>query len=66
MRYQNHNLNTVLSPIHRRLKNLEKLKYKAGTGRISEKMLDSGFYEDQTHGALQKVWGRLCHILQER
>jgi hypothetical protein len=56
MRYRNHNQNTALSPMHRRLKNLEKLKYKTGTGRISGKMLDSGFYEDQTHGTLHKAW----------
>jgi hypothetical protein len=42
--------------MYRRIKSLEKLKYKARTGRLSGKMLDSGFYEDQTHGALQKAW----------
>jgi len=42
--------------MYRRIKNLEKLKYKARTGRLRGKMLDSGFYEDQTHGALQKAW----------
>jgi len=35
--------------MYRRIKNLEKLKYKARTGRLRGKMLDSGFYEDQTH-----------------
>jgi hypothetical protein len=42
--------------MYRRIKNIEILKYKARTGRLSGKMLDSGFYEDQTHGALQKAW----------
>lgn len=42
--------------MYRRINNLEKLKYKARTGRLTGKLLDSGFYEDQTHGALQKSW----------
>jgi hypothetical protein len=42
--------------MYRHMKKLEKLKYKARTGRLSGKMLDSGFYEDQTYGALQKTW----------
>ena len=42
--------------MYRRMRNHEKLKYKARTGRLSGKMLESGFYEDQTHGALQKAW----------
>jgi hypothetical protein len=56
MRYRYHNQNTALSFMYRHMKKLEKLKYKARTGRLSAKMLDSGFYEDQTYGALQKAW----------
>jgi hypothetical protein len=56
MRYRNHNQHNTLSFMYRRIKSLEKLKYKARTGRLSGKMLESGFYEDQTHGALQKAW----------
>ena len=41
--------------MYRRMANFEKLKYKEKTGRLG-KLLDSGFYEDQTHGALQKAW----------
>jgi hypothetical protein len=56
MRYRRHNQNTAFSLMYRRIKNLEKLKYKDRTGRLRGKLLDSGFYEDQTHGALAKAW----------
>jgi|SRR5690242_1987974 len=56
MRYRNHNQNTPFYLLYRRAKNVNKLKYKARTGRLNGKMLDSGFYEDQTHGALAKAW----------
>jgi hypothetical protein len=56
MRYRHHNQNKTLSLMYKRIKSLEKLKYKARTGRLTGKLLDSGFYEDQIHGALQKAW----------
>lgn len=47
------------SYLYKRLYNQKKLEYKARTGRL--KMLDSGFFEDQTYGALQKAW--LAYII---
>jgi len=44
------------SYIYKRLYNQKKLEYKARTGRLRGKLLDSGFYEDQTWGALNKAW----------
>jgi hypothetical protein len=49
------------SYICKRYYNQKKLEYKARTGRLRGKLLDSGFYEDQTYGALQKAW--LAYII---
>jgi hypothetical protein len=46
----------VTSYFYKRYYNQKKLEYKARTGRLRGKLLDSGFYEDQTYGALQKAW----------
>lgn len=56
MRYRKHNRNTAFSLLYRRIANINKLKYKARTGRLDGRMLDSGFYADQTYGALAKAW----------
>jgi hypothetical protein len=40
--------------LYKRYYNQKKLEYKARTGRL--RLLDSGFYEDQTYGALMKAW----------
>jgi hypothetical protein len=42
--------------LYKRCSNQKKLEYKARTGRLRGKLLDSGFYEDQTWGALAKAW----------
>jgi hypothetical protein len=47
MKYKSDNQNTA---------SLEKLKYKARTRTPRGQMLDSGFFEDQRHGALLKTW----------
>lgn len=44
------------SYLYKRLYNQKKLEYKTRTGRLRGKLLDSGFYEDQTYGALMKAW----------
>jgi len=45
-----------LNYLYKRYYNQRKLEYKARTGRLRGKMLDSGFFEDQTWGALLKAW----------
>lgn len=42
--------------LYKRYYNQKKMEYKARTGRLRGKLLDSGFYEDQTWGALTKAW----------
>src|SRR6266566_4905988 len=41
---------------YKRYYNQKKLEYKARRGMLRGKLLDSGFYEDQTWGALGKAW----------
>ena len=42
--------------LYKRYHNQKKLEYKARTGRLRGKLLDSRFYEDQTYGGLYKAW----------
>jgi len=44
------------SYLYNRYYNQKKLEYKAKTGRLRGRLLDSGWYEDQTYGALTKAW----------
>ena len=46
---------------YKRYYNQKKLEYKARHGMLRGKLLDSGFYEDQTWGALCKCW--LAYII---
>src|SRR2546427_9658073 len=46
---------------YKRYYNQKKLEYKARHGMLRGKLLDSGFYEDQTWGALGKAW--LAYII---
>src|SRR2546428_13536030 len=46
---------------YKRYYNQKKLEYKARHGMLRGKLLYSGFYEDQTWGALQKSW--LAYII---
>lgn len=47
--------------LYKRYYNQKNLEYKARTGRLKGKLLDSGFYEGQTYGALNKAW--LAYII---
>jgi hypothetical protein len=49
-------INFGASYLYKRYSNQKKLEYKARTGRLRGKQLDSGFYVDQTYGALKKAW----------
>jgi hypothetical protein len=42
--------------LYKRIYNRKKLEYKARTGRLRGELLDSGFYEGQTYGALNRAW----------
>jgi len=42
--------------LYKRYYNQKKMEYKARTGRLRGRLLDSGFYEDQTYGGLIKAW----------
>jgi hypothetical protein len=64
MRYRHHNQNTALKLMYRRIKNLEKLKYKLRSGRLNGKVLESGFTTDQTYGALCKAW--VAYIISDK
>jgi hypothetical protein len=64
MRYRHHNQNTALRLMYRRIKNLEKLKYKVRTGRLNGKVLESGFTRDQTWGGLCKAWA--AYIISDK
>jgi hypothetical protein len=50
--------------MYRRIKNLEKLKYKVRTGKLDGKVLESGFTADQTFGALSKAW--VAYIISDK
>ena len=64
MRYRHHNQSTALRLMYRRIRNLEKLKYKVRTGRLDGKVLESGFTADQTFGALSKAW--VAYIISDK
>lgn len=50
--------------MYRRIKNLEKLKYKLRTGRLNGNVLESGYTRDQTYGALCKAW--VAYIISDK
>ena len=47
--------------LYKRYHNQKKMEYLARTGRLKGKLLDSGFYEGPTYGALNKAW--LAYII---